>query len=593
MILIGLLAGGGLAPTALAPAARAAVPDRSEVVLVFDFSASILNDSANRNRFGAALEGIADRVEATSADLAGGDATVSIVQFAAKAIDYPGCADLRLLDSPETVTQFAGCLRSLAGAYRKGLDPTLTRRIGIDTNYVAAMEQAASHLPADAARPVMILFSDGKHDVKGVPVSQVQVVHDRLFGTRAPLALLPVGMGLAAKDRAALEAGLTRLRIIRDMPPCIRGTAFDWPQVVFQTADEAGSAVAVALQDATCTFTVAPAPSSTPKPIPGAVRAIRASTHDGIVELTWAAPPSAELIVDYIARCRVGEGDWVESTEGVSLLTRTRVEGLPAASAYDCEVAAVGASGPGPWTPATATPLVPPDGLAKPTVDALDKGVQITVAPAEGAVISGFHYECSSDKGQTWPADFDVTTPSTTTVLMGGLTNGVDYVCRAFAENASGRGVASPVSDAVRPCGGLLDCNPIFVPILGVLGAMLLIGFALVLLTILRGRSRGYVLAVMDVVHNANLGHGSTLGIKFVRDPGTKRVTGLIAARPRDADVRIRNLGRGRFVVSDTRGRHETAAGATLIIVDSLGVRHDLVLWAFATKSATPVSISR
>ncbi|MEP6638258.1 MAG: hypothetical protein ABJC39_02830, partial [Chloroflexota bacterium] len=83
MILIGLLTGAGLAPTALAPTARAATPDRSEVVLVFDFSASILNDKANRNRFGAALEGIAARVEATSADLVAGDATVSIVQFAA------------------------------------------------------------------------------------------------------------------------------------------------------------------------------------------------------------------------------------------------------------------------------------------------------------------------------------------------------------------------------------------------------------------------------------------------------------------------------------------------------------------------------
>ena len=38
------------------------------------------------------------------------------------------------------------------------------------------------------------------------------------------------------------------------MPACISGAVFDWPQVVFQTADEAGNAVAVALQDATCTL---------------------------------------------------------------------------------------------------------------------------------------------------------------------------------------------------------------------------------------------------------------------------------------------------------------------------------------------------
>ena len=90
---------------------RAAAPDKSEVVLVLDFSASILQDKANRDQFAAALEWIADRVDETSADLVAGDTTASIVQFATKAIDYPGCADLHLLNSPETVAKFADCLR--------------------------------------------------------------------------------------------------------------------------------------------------------------------------------------------------------------------------------------------------------------------------------------------------------------------------------------------------------------------------------------------------------------------------------------------------------------------------------------------------
>ena len=66
-----LLTGGGPTPV------RAAGPDRSEVVLVLDFSASILKDKANRDRFAAALERIADRVDETSADLISGDATVT------------------------------------------------------------------------------------------------------------------------------------------------------------------------------------------------------------------------------------------------------------------------------------------------------------------------------------------------------------------------------------------------------------------------------------------------------------------------------------------------------------------------------------
>ncbi len=218
-IVFAIVVAATLASNGFVATTRAAAPDRSDIVLVLDFSASILQDKANRDRFAGALEGIASRVDETSADLVQGDTTASIVQFAAKAIDTPGCVDLHLLDSPETVGRFADCLRAVAAAYRKGLNPALTKQIGIDTNYVAAMEQAATHLPADAVRPAMILFTDGKHDVKGVPVTQVQPTRDRLFGSRTPFALLPVGMGLDPKDRGPLEAGLQNMRITRDMPP--------------------------------------------------------------------------------------------------------------------------------------------------------------------------------------------------------------------------------------------------------------------------------------------------------------------------------------------------------------------------------------
>ena len=238
-------------------------PDGSDVVLVLDFSASILNDAANRERFADALDRIADRVDATSSDLVAGDTTVTLVQFATRAADYPGCVDLGLLDSPAVVARFADCLREAALAYRKGLDAALTTKIGVDTNYVAAMTVAARHLPADAVRPAIILFTDGKHDVQGVPVGQVLPARDRLFGARSPFALLPVGMGLSPAERPALESGLVNLRLIKDMPACGSGSQIEWPQVVFDSPADAGNAVAVALQNVTCTFTVAPTPTPT------------------------------------------------------------------------------------------------------------------------------------------------------------------------------------------------------------------------------------------------------------------------------------------------------------------------------------------
>src|SRR4029077_14777207 len=112
-----------------------------------------------------------------------------------------------------------------------------------------------------------------------------------------------------------------RVRITRDMPACVGGSTLQWPTVGFDSPDEAGNAVAVALQDATCTFTVAPTPAPTPRPALGAVRSIGLKGGDGRIDVTWLPPTVApEPVVDYKVRCRAGEGDdWIESTEGVSL----------------------------------------------------------------------------------------------------------------------------------------------------------------------------------------------------------------------------------------------------------------------------------
>ena len=587
-----VLVGGGLVPNA-----RAVTPDPSNVVLVLDFSASILEDKTTRNRFGGALERIADRVDETSADLVAGDTTVTLVHFATRAADYPSCSELKLLNSPDTVARFANCLRSVAAAYRKGLTSALTKRIGVDTNYVAAMEQAAKHLPVGAARPAMILFTDGQHDVAGVPVSQVQPALERLFGSRSPFALLPVGMGLDPKKRDALAAGLERLKIVRDMPACISGATFDWPQVVFQTADEAGNAVAVALQDATCTFTAAPTPSPKPVPTPAPILGIRLNPGDGRVDLSWtaAAANASPAVIDYTAHCRAGDaGDWIESTEGVSTDPSASITGLTNGTAYQCEVAAVGALGPGAWTAAigTVTPFGRPAPPAKPSVAPLNRALLVGVTPQTGVIVTKYRIECSPDQGATWADGVDVGSDSPT-VQMGNLANGTAYVCRAFAANAIGLSDPSPLSDAIKPCGSTLECNSALVPLVGGLGLVLIGGILVALFLLFRGRSHGHVVAVIDVVHTANIGHGSKLGIAMVRAPTTRAVTGIVADRGKTADLKIRRLRGGRFEVRDKISRHVVESGETVVIIDSVGARHALVLRAFATNAASRVASRR
>jgi hypothetical protein len=584
-----LLISGLLAPVSLAQNE----PDQSDVVLVLDYSASILDDATNRNRFATALDDIADRIDATSADLAAGDTTVTIVQFATRAADYPGCVEMKLFLHPSTVARFANCLRDAATAYRGGLNAALTAKIGVDTNYVAAMTVAARHLPADAVRPALILFTDGKHDVQGVPIAEVQPTRDRLFGSRSPFALLPVGMGLSPAERPALESGLANLRLIRDMPACGSGSQIDWPQVVFESPAEAGNAVAVALQNVTCTFTVAPTPTPpptptpTPVPTPGEPRAIGVVPGDQQVEVHWAAPTTAEPpIVGYRTRCRTGDGEWVEAASDTSLETSVVIGGLTNGAAYSCEVMAVGASADGAWTPASApaTPLGRPAPPEKPAVQPLNGGVRFQVPPADRAVVSDYRFECSSDDGQTWLPGVNVASDLTTADIQN-LTNGTPYVCRAFASNTAGTSDASALSDVVRPCASLFDCNPIVAPALGILAAVLLAGILLAVVALYRDRTRGYVVAVVDVVHTANLGYGSRLGMRFERTDPDGAVTGVVSDRGRNADLRIRHRGGDTFEVRDRAKRYEATSGEPMVVVDRLGTRHQVVLRRFRGTS--------
>ena len=101
------------------------------------------------------------------------------------------------------------------------------------------------------------------------------------------------------------------------------------------------------------------------------------------------------------------------------------------------------------------------------------------------------------------------------------------------------------------------------------------------------------MLAVVDVVHTANLGYGSKLGIGFLHPPGSKMITGIVADPGPTADIRIRHLGGGRFTVTDRHGSQDATDGVPIIAADGMGGRHDVVLRAFNTNAATPVSTRR
>ena len=70
-------------------------------------------------------------------------------------------------------------------------------------------------------------------------------------------------------------------------------------------------------------------------------------------------------------------------------------------------------------------------------------------------------------------------------------------------------------------------------------------------------------------------------------------MTGIVADRGSHADVRIRKLRGGRFEVRDKTGRHVVTDGEAVVVADSIGVRHSLVLHAFDTNAASRVASRR
>jgi hypothetical protein len=219
--------------------------------------------------------------------------------------------------------------------------------------------------------------------------------------------------------------------------------------------------------------------------------------------------------------------------------------------------------------------------------------VRIQVPEVDASLVSEYRFECSGDQGTSWPAQIQVLSSGVTATEIGNLTNGVEYVCRAFAANAVGTSDPSELSDAVRPCGSIVECNPIALPILGGFGVVALGGLLAALVALYREGRRGYVVAVVDVIHTANLGNGSRIGIGFVRDGPRGEVTGIVADPGRRAEVRIRQRRGDRFEVTDRDKRYVTASGDAVVVIDSKGVRHQVILRRFSTATASTASSSR
>lgn len=553
--------------------------DPSEVVLVFDVSDSILESDEGTNvEFATALEDIADRVEAIAADLTVGNATVSFVAFGRTARPYPaGCQRLVLHADPAAVTRFEACLREIATEYRAGRNAPVKERINTaGTDHVAALAEAADLLPDGSSRSAVIFFTDGEHDPPGTSRDGENVVAKvrPAFEGRTPLAILPVGLGAGA---GAFESDLRAIydAFLRDMQPCEGRATFAWPEVVFPSGDEAGAAVALALQEVTCSFTVAP--SAPPEPTPtgppaGAPIGVRVLAGNESLTIQWL-PPSAGEVVDYLVRCRPATGgDWIESSEGVSTSTEAVIDGLEPGVAYDCEVAATDGTTTGPYAPAPAPTIVLgiPGVPGQPRAEPLDAAARLSVDPVRGVPVEQYVFECTNAVGRTVRG-----AGPEPTVVVTGLVNGEAYQCVAHTRNQIGRSAPSAASASFTPCGGLFECNPWALWVVSGLVLAALIGALLLAARAYVKRNRIWVTAQVDGGANRSLGWGHEHGLGLDRDDAGWSAS----SRPLDtAPIRIRYQGKNRFLVQSAAGTRDVHQGDPAPVREGTGDIHQLTI---------------
>jgi hypothetical protein len=344
---------------------------------------------------------------------------------------------------------------------------------------------------------------------------------------------------------------------------------------VFPSGNEAGAAVALALQEVTCSFTVAPTPPPLPTPTAPPADApigVRVLAGNESLTIQWL-PPSSGEVVDYLVRCRpAAGGDWIDSEEGVSTSTETVINGLEPGVAYDCEVAATDGTSTGPYAPAPAStivlgiPLVP----GQPRVEPLDAAARLSVDPVGGAPVEQYVFECTSEAGQTIRG-----AGPGPTVVVTGLVNGETFQCVAHAENRIGRSAASPASASFTPCAGLFGCNPWATPVLSALAIVALLGAALIAGRLYLRRTRIWVSAQVDGGTNRPIGWGHEHGLGLERDDA-----GWYASpRPLEkAPIRIQYVGKNRFSVQSPAGIRNVHQGDPAPVREGTGDLHQLTI---------------
>ena len=188
-------------------------------------------------------------------------------------------------------------------------------------------------------------------------------------------------------------------------------------------------------------------PSATLKAgLPDELAAPTLSEDNAQLDVSWTAPTNngGSAITDYDVRYkRSSDSSWTEwkASTTSTALTAT-ITGLTNDTSYDVQVRAQNANGNGPWSPSSSdSPEAQrPDAPSAPTLTKGDRQIAVSwTAPANnGANITDYDVQYSSDSGANWTEWNASDDSATLTATITGLTNGTEYDVQVLAANSEG-----------------------------------------------------------------------------------------------------------------------------------------------------------
>jgi len=320
----------------------------SDVVLVFDFSASMKEDEKNIDT-ASALQTLADRIPSYADNIIEGKIIAHLIWFRGSATPVPKCETISLT-TQAAVDAFADCLTKVAKVYKDGPAEWKKNVPGSNgTNYTAAFDKAISLLAEGTKdRPAIIFFTDGEHTGEESTAPDGREWLDDIIASTQELlpqrAVLPVGLGV---EGAALDdlQELNDLTNLINCPAAGSGT-IAWETVSFPTGTIAGNRVADAFAAVTCVgVNVEPPPPG----VPDAPEAPSVSGGDGSGTVSVEQPSeNGSPISGYEYECIDEAGG--NTVAASSKDPEVTVDGLENGDEYRCRAAAVNGVGPGAWS---------------------------------------------------------------------------------------------------------------------------------------------------------------------------------------------------------------------------------------------------